>query len=274
MTSRESHEPSSSRRDGRTFPTAPTWPGLDLFAGPVLHSTAYRNPQPFRGLRTLVVGFGNSGGEIALDLAEAGVDVTLSVRGPVSILPRELLGLPILTWAIAEQRLPAAVADFINAPAIALAVGSYRRLGLTRASKGPRRLIEEDGRVPLIDVGTLEGIRAGRIKVRGDIERFTATKVVFKSSPPETFGAVILATGFRPDLRGLLPDAVGVLSPSGAPIDERPTHSGTGPLFLRRDRFADGTTARNWHRSREDCCLPHWVAAKKPIGGSVTSPNR
>ena len=72
---------------------------MEGFDGPILHSSAYRNPAAFAGKRVLVVGFGNSGGEIALDLAEAGVDVALSVRGPVNILPRDLLGLPILTWA-------------------------------------------------------------------------------------------------------------------------------------------------------------------------------
>src|SRR5271166_7145329 len=106
------------------FPYSPTWPGMEAFVGPILHSTRYRNPAPFAGKRVLVVGFGNSGGEIALDLAEAQVDVTLSVRGPVRIVPRDLLGLPILTWAIAQERLPARVVDFINAPAIRLAVGS------------------------------------------------------------------------------------------------------------------------------------------------------
>ncbi len=206
------------------FPYAPTWPGVETFGGPILHSSRYRNPAPFAGKRVLVVGFGNSGGEIALDLAEAGIDVTLSVRGPVRILPRELLGLPILTWAIAQQRLPARVADALNAPAIRLAVGSIETLGMTRAAKGPRRMVEEDGRVPLLDIGTVAQIRAGRIKVRGDIASFEPKTVVFSRSSPEPFDAVILATGFRPDLRALLPDSPGVLSDSGKPlVSGRPT---------------------------------------------------
>ncbi len=51
----------------------------------------------------LVVGFGNSGGEIALDLAEASIDVTLAVRSPVQIIPRDLLGFPILTWVLCHE---------------------------------------------------------------------------------------------------------------------------------------------------------------------------
>ncbi len=200
------------------YPFTPTWPGMDGFGGAILHSSAYRNPSPFAGKRVLVVGFGNSGGEIALDLAEAGVDVTLSVRGPINVVPRDLLGLPILIWSIALSRLPARVVDAITAPVLRLAVGSIEKLGLTRAAKGPRQMTEEEGRVPLLDIGTVAQIRAGRIKVRGDIARLEPKTVVFAKSPPEPFDAVVLATGFRPDLRPLLPGAKGVLSGSGQPL--------------------------------------------------------
>ena len=69
------------------FPYLPTWPGSDAYTGSVIHSTGYNNPAAYTGKRVLVVGFGNSGGEIALDLAQANVDVTLAVRGPIQILP-------------------------------------------------------------------------------------------------------------------------------------------------------------------------------------------
>ena len=200
------------------FPNLPSWPGTGEFQGEILHSSRYRNPQPYVGRRVLVLGFGNSGGEIALDLAEAKVKVALAVRGPVQILPRDLLGFPILSWAIAEQRLPARVADFLNAPAIRLAVGSIEKLGLRRASKGPRRMVEEDGRVPLLDVGTVARIRDGSILVRGGIDHFTREGVVFSDGRAESYDAVVLATGFCPDLRALLPDARGVLDERGLPL--------------------------------------------------------
>ena len=213
------------------FPYSPTWPGLETFRGAVAHSSAYRNPAPYAGKRALVVGFGNSGGEIALDLAEAEIDVTLAVRGPVRILPRDLLGLPILTWAIAQRRLPARVADALNAPVIRLAVGSIESLGMKRSAKGPRRMIEEDGRIPLLDVGTVAKIRAGAIKVRGAIDRVTPDGVVFSETGPEAFDAIILATGFRPDLRALLPDAANVLDPAGKPLVSGEPTSAPGLFF-------------------------------------------
>ena len=200
------------------YPHAPTWPGIETFGGAVMHSSAYRNPAPLAGKRVLVVGYGNSGAEIALDLAKAGIDVALSVRSPVNVIPRELFGIPILVFPIVEQWLSPRLADAINAPLLRFAIGSIEKLGLKRSAKGPLQAIEEDGRVPLIDIGTLDAIRDGRIKLRSDVASFARESVVFKQSPAERFEAIILATGFRPDLRALLPDAKGVLNATGAPL--------------------------------------------------------
>ncbi len=216
-------------------PHTPSWPGMDGYRGNLLHSSDYRNPSNHGGERVLVVGFGNSGGEIALDLAEANIDVTLSVRGAVKILPREILGLPLLTWAIFQAWLPPRVADFINAPMIRLAVGSTRNLGLTMVHKGPRRMIAEDQRVPLLDVGTLDRIRDGAIKIRAGIARFTPSGVAFVDSVSEPFDSVILATGFRPDLRRLLPGLPDLFDAQGRPLV-------TGRATSENDLFFCGHT--------------------------------
>ncbi len=50
---------------------------------------------------------------------------------------------------------------------------------MKRAAKGPRRLVEEDGRIPLLDIGTFAKIRTDAIKVRGAIDRVTPDGVVF-----------------------------------------------------------------------------------------------
>ena len=222
------------------YPHTPTWPDMETFVGAVLHSSGYRNPGPFAGKRTLVIGYGNSGAEIALDLAEAGIDVVLSVRSPVNIVPRELFGVPILAFPAVEQWLPPRVADAINAPLIRFAIGSTEKLGLKRSKKGPLRSIKEDGRVPLIEIGTLDAIRDGRIKLRGDVMSFAAESVVFKQSPAERFDAIILATGFRPDLRALLPDAKDVLNArerrsSAAERQQSPAFSSAAPFPRRLD---------------------------------------
>jgi cation diffusion facilitator CzcD-associated flavoprotein CzcO len=207
-----------------TAPYRPSWPDMETFRGDIVHSSEYRNATAFAGKRVLVVGFGNSGGEIALDLAEAGIDVALAVRSPVQIIPRDLLGLPILTWVLLYRRLPARLVDAINAPVLRLALGNFEKLGLRRATKGPRQMVEEDGHAPLIDIGTLARIRDGSIVIRGGIDRMAAGGVVFADGVEEKFDAIILATGFRPDLRRLIPGKNDLFDQHGMPrVTGRPT---------------------------------------------------
>jgi len=206
------------------FPHMPKWPGMDSFKGTVIHSSAYKSAAPFKGGRALVVGFGNSGAEIALDLAEQGVDVTLSQRSAIRVLPRDLMGIPILDFALLERFLPAKLADALNAPIMRLAVGSLEKLGFKTSPKGAMQMIEEDQRIPVLDIGALAAIRRGQIKVRGAIEAFTGSGVRFTEGGEEGFDAVILATGFKPDLRTLLPDAATVLDAQGRPrVSDRAT---------------------------------------------------
>jgi cation diffusion facilitator CzcD-associated flavoprotein CzcO len=199
------------------FPFTPAYPGLDEYVGTIIHSSAYRNPAPYAGKRVLVVGYGNSGGEIALDLVRGEVDTTLSVRSPIQVMPRTILGISTVTMGVFQRKIPARLADFVNMPLLILTTGRLDKLGLRRLDKGPRRLVKEDGRAPVIDIGTLKKIRDGAIKVRGGVAGFTCDGVVFQNAGAETFGAVIFATGFRTDLRQMLPDAEGVLDANGYP---------------------------------------------------------
>jgi hypothetical protein len=199
------------------FPYRPAYPGLEDYAGSVIHSSDYRNPSPFAGKRVLVVGFGNSGAEIALDLARANVDTTLSVRGPVQVMPRTILGISTVTIGVFQRKIPARLADFLNVPLLVLTTGSLEKIGMRRLGKGPRRMVEEDGRAPIIDIGALAKIRAGEIKVRGGLARFTHDGALFQGSRAEIFDAVVFATGFRTDLRSILPDTSGVLDANGYP---------------------------------------------------------
>lgn len=198
-------------------PHWPSWPGLDAFPGRVLHSSEYKNPQPFAGQHVLVVGFGNSGGEIALDLAEAGNRVEIVARGPVNLLPKELFGIPILAFEALQRLFSYQLADALTAPVLRWKLGDYSRYGLTKSPKGPLAQVREEGRIPLIDIGTLAAIRSGKITVRPGIARFNGAEVVFADQGRSTPDAVILATGYRTDLRPLLGEAPDVLDHQGRP---------------------------------------------------------
>jgi cation diffusion facilitator CzcD-associated flavoprotein CzcO len=105
------------------------------------------------------------------------------------------------------------------------------KLGLRRAAKGPRQMVEEDGRVPLIDVGTLDKIRDGSIRICGGIDRFTPDGVVLADGDRKKFDAIILATGFRPDLRQLIADVEGVFDRHGMPLVTGQTTKAPGLYF-------------------------------------------
>ena len=201
-------------------PHRPHWPGMETFAGPVVHSTDYRNGRPFRGQRVLVVGLGNSGAELALDLHGCGARPSVSVRRAVNVLPRDVLGVPTLALGLLQQRWPAPLADAVNAPVIRALIGDLRPYGLARPARGATEELRRDARVPVLDVGTVALIRSGEVPVRPGIERFTPAGVVFTDGREEAFGAVVLATGFTPGLEWLQ-TTLPVLNAAG-----RPTHSG------------------------------------------------
>lgn len=202
-------------------PVVPSWPGFDSFPGTVLHSSQYRNGGPFAGRRALVVGFGNSGGEIAIDLCEYGAETAIAVRSPVNVIPRELFGIPVLAISAVATKMPARLSDRINGLFLRRLYGDITELGFRKLPYGPLEQVRRDRRVPLIDIGTIDLIRHGRIAVRQGIERFEGSRVVFVDGTRESYDDVILATGYRPNLGQLLPEADGVLID-----DDRPAASG------------------------------------------------
>jgi indole-3-pyruvate monooxygenase len=195
----------------------PSWPGLESFGGPVLHSSRYRSGRDFSGRTVLVVGLGNSGAEIALDLIECGAHSTLAVRGPVNIVPRDLLGIPVIQLALAARLLPARIADGINALAMRLTIGDLSRFAIRKRLDGPTVEILEGRQVPVVDVGTVAAIRRGAIRVRPAIASFAAEQVRFVDGTNGRFDAVILATGYETGLRALFADQADVLDDAGRP---------------------------------------------------------
>ncbi|HXQ33192.1 MAG TPA: NAD(P)/FAD-dependent oxidoreductase, partial [Anaerolineales bacterium] len=144
-------------------PILPNWNGQDLFPGTVMHSGQYKNGELFRGKKVLVVGFGNSGGEIAVDLWEHGAQVGISVRRAVNVIPRELFGIPILSIGILQSKLPTYIADAINTPILRLVIGDITKYGLRKLPYGPLAQIQRDRHIPLIDIGTIELIKNGHV---------------------------------------------------------------------------------------------------------------
>lgn len=198
-------------------PIRPHFPGEPTFHGRVLHAREYRNPAPFAGQRVLVVGMGNTGAEIALDLCEKGVDVALSVRGPVNIVPREVLGRPTQRTALLLSRLPPWLGDRVGVILRRLTVGDLSRYGIETPDLPPSAQLRLKGSTPVIDVGTLARIRSGEIRVLPEADGFVEEGVVFRGGERYPVGAVILATGYRAGLEEFLKGAGEWLDARGLP---------------------------------------------------------
>jgi len=188
-------------------PQLPSWPGRERFRGEIIHSSDYRNGEPFSGRRVLVVGFGNSAGEIAVDLHSHGAGVALAVRGPVNVVPRDILGLPIVSVATALSPLPPWLGDAVSRPLVRLVIGDIGRLGLRESARGPLTEIAAHGRIPLLDHGTLRLIRAGKVEVLGEVTGLDETRVHFRDGSSHEVDAIVAATGFRSGLEQLLEPA-------------------------------------------------------------------
>jgi cation diffusion facilitator CzcD-associated flavoprotein CzcO len=214
-------------------------PDQEQFRGALVHSAAYRNGDAFAGRRVLVVGAGNTGAEIALDLAERGAKPTLALRNPVNVVPRDFLGMPTQLTSIRIRWLPLWLADAIGRLVSRLAFGNLRRLGFARPALGPLSAIKLRRRIPLIDVGTIAAIKRGEIAVKPAVAHFTATGAAFADGSVAAFDAAVLATGYRPALADFI-DVPGVLDDAGQPRDWRGGGAHPNLFFAGYDQPATG----------------------------------
>jgi indole-3-pyruvate monooxygenase len=214
-------------------------PDQERFRGAVMHSRDYRNGEGFTGQRVLVVGGGNTGAEIALDLAEHGAQTTMALRSPVNIVPRDFLGMPTQLTSIHIRWLPLKVRDRIGRIVSRLAFGNLARYGLARPELGPLSAIELRRRVPLIDVGAIAAIKRGAIVVKPAVARFTESGAVFGDGSVGDFDVVLLATGYRPGL-GEIVAVPGALDDEGYPRDRRGGGAAAGLYFVGYHQPATG----------------------------------
>jgi putative flavoprotein involved in K+ transport len=198
-------------------PKVPRWPGREGYRGRVIHSSDYRNPDQLGAQRVLVVGPGNSGAEIAADLAGAGIDVELAIRTPPNLVRREVLGIPSQVLVLSISPLPARLGDRVARLLQKLTVGDLSRYGLPRAPRGIVTQAARDDVIPTIDVGLIDAVRAGRVTVVPAVESFAAESVRLADGREARPDVVIVAAGYERGLEPLV-GALGVLEASGRPM--------------------------------------------------------
>lgn len=178
--------------------------GLETFIGTAIHSSEYQTGKAFENRKVLVVGFGNSACEIAIDLYEQGAIPAMAVRSPVNIVPRDVLGIPILQISQLLSVLRPKTADKIAKPIVRVAIGDISKLGLKKMPYGPLEEIAKDMKSPVLDIGTVDHIRKGHIKMYDDIDHIAGNTVHFKSGNKETFHAIVAGIGFYRDYADIL----------------------------------------------------------------------
>ena len=178
--------------------------GLESFTGKVLHSYEYKTGKDFTGQNVLVVGFGNSACEIAIDLHEQGALPSMAVRSPVNVVPRDVLGVPVLELSLLMNPLPPRVADAISAPLMKWLMGDLTRLGLRKMPYGPLEAIRRDGKPPVLDIGTIQQIREGHIRIYADIDHIEGGVVFFKDGKKDDFDAIVAGIGYYRDYAGIV----------------------------------------------------------------------
>ncbi|XP_076939815.1 putative indole-3-pyruvate monooxygenase YUCCA8 [Bidens hawaiensis] len=172
--------------------------GLQEFSGEVIHAKDYKSGEKYAGKKVLVVGCGNSGMEVSMDLSNHNAKPSMVVRSSVHVLPREIMGrstfdLPtmLMKW------LPLWLVDKLQLILAWFILGSTNTYGIKRPCLGPLELKNHHGKTPVLDVGALEKIRSGEITVVPGIKRFGPNSVELVSGETLDVDSVVLATGYR-----------------------------------------------------------------------------
>ncbi|KAG6391286.1 hypothetical protein SASPL_149039 [Salvia splendens] len=179
-------------------PVIPEIHGLQRFQGPVLHTSAYRSGSQFSKQKVLVIGCGNSGMEVSLDLCRHLASPSIVVRNSVHILPREMWGVSTFSMAMVLLKwLPLKLVDKFLLVVANLTLGDTARLGLRRPKTGPIELKNATGKSPVLDVGALSLIKSGKIQVVEGVKEITENGAKFCDGQEREFDSIILATGYK-----------------------------------------------------------------------------
>jgi len=187
-------------------PRVPQWPGQESFRGNIVHTKYYKNPKPYLNKKVLVVGMGNTGAEVALDLSEHGVKTYVSVRSPIAIVPRDLNGRPVQVTAKMLAKIPFGLGDWLGSQIRKVYFGNLEPYGLPISKVHPTVQLRETGKTPVVDIGTIDAIKNGNITVCPNIKAIGPNYVVTIENQEIEIDDILLATGYTAELKNLIPN--------------------------------------------------------------------
>jgi putative flavoprotein involved in K+ transport len=200
-------------------PVRPEWPGIETFTGELLLGSEYRRPQPYAGRRVLVVGTGNSGAEISVDLVEGGAaKVWISYRTPPNLTVRDgPIPPPLLGMVLRACRVSTATGDRLMAFLTRKLVAELKTYGLPPSPRGVVTQMVRDDVIPVIDVGLIDMLRKGDVQAVPAVDRISGADVTLTDGAKLQPDVVIACVGYRRGLEPLV-GHLGVLGPKGKPL--------------------------------------------------------
>jgi cation diffusion facilitator CzcD-associated flavoprotein CzcO len=200
-------------------PREPDVPGLHGFSGEVALARDYRNGAAYSGKDVLVVGTGNTGTELAVDLAEHGAArVRLAVRTVPHILRRNRGPVAAQYTGIAVRRLPTTLVDRVAPYVERLQTPDLSDHGLPRPDTGLLSRVERDNAIPVQDVGIIDAVRSGAVEPVAALTSVEGDTVVLADRSRIRPDVIVLATGYHQGLEPLL-GHLGVLDGRGRPVE-------------------------------------------------------
>nr|CAN80184.1 hypothetical protein VITISV_015371 [Vitis vinifera] len=261
-------------------PLIPEILGLERFRGRVVHTSVYKSGSDFRNQRVLVVGCGNSGMEVSLDLCRYNASPHIVVRNTVHVLPREMFGLSTFGVAMALLKwLPLRLVDKFLLLVANFTLGNTDHLGLRRPKTGPIELKNATGKTPVLDVGALSQIKSGKIKVMEGVREITRNGAKFLDGQEKEFHSIILATGYKSNVPSWLKSGDFFTQDGGMPKTPFPNgwKGGDGLYtvgFTRRGLLGTASDAVNIARdiaeqwrtfnATNNICNTHVILRRKP----------
>lgn len=213
-------------------PTIPAWPGLSGFTGELVHSGNFTNAWPYRGRDVLVVGAGNSGADIAVQLADDGARrIWLAVRTPPHLVRRAIGPVPSDIFLELFARVPARMIDPLIGRLNRLMWNDLPACGFGQPPLGLKATVETRGRIPTLADELVDTVRAGRVHVVAAVKAVDSDRVILADGASVAPQAIIAATGFRTDLDGLV-GHLGVLDERGNPRGGFASHLGDGMFAI------------------------------------------
>ncbi|XP_034036302.1 dimethylaniline monooxygenase [N-oxide-forming] 5-like isoform X2 [Thalassophryne amazonica] len=171
------------------------FPGIDSFTGEYFHSRDYKSPEEWKNKKAVVIGIGNSGGDIAVELSRVTQQTYLSTRRGAWILNRVGdKGIPIdLSW---NRMLLAAMKILPFGFLCSLSEGHLnQRFNHKLYNLQPKhRLFSQH---PTVNDELPNRILSGTVQVKPNIRRFQGSNVEFvDGSVVEDVDLVVFATGY------------------------------------------------------------------------------